>query len=98
MAETFAPARGRPVKFSRTFPDMSFPGSRRIFVARLGIDRSSRSGMPPQAYPSATDVKLATWPEARHVILSLLDRNEPVVRAFRIVDGQISEEELQIED
>jgi len=50
-----------------------------------------------QAYPSATDVKLATWPEARYLIVSLLDREKPAMRAFRIVDGQISEERLEIE-
>ena len=46
------------------------------------------------AYPSDTDVRLAGWPEAYYVIVSLEDRNNPDVRAFRIIDGQISEEPL----
>ena len=51
-----------------------------------------------QASPSDTDVRLASWPDALYVIVSLLDRDRPVMRAFRIVDDRISEEELQIED
>ena len=49
-----------------------------------------------EAYPSTTDVRLAAWPEAYYVIISLRDKANPVVRAFRIVDGTISEEELQV--
>ena len=43
------------------------------------------------AYPSATDVALAFWPDANYVICSLADPERPVLRAFRIVDEQISE-------
>ena len=49
-----------------------------------------------EAYPSATDVRLAFWPEAYYVLVSLADPQRPVVRAFRIVDGQVQEEELKI--
>ena len=49
-----------------------------------------------QAYPSATDVRLAAWPDAYYIIVSLEDKESPVVRAFQIVDGAISEEELQV--
>ena len=47
-----------------------------------------------EAYPSATDVRLAFWPETYYVLVSLMDRANPVVRAFRIEDGRVSEEEL----
>jgi len=47
-----------------------------------------------EAYPSPTDVRLASWPEAYYVLVSLRDADQPVVRAFRILDGAISEEEL----
>jgi len=47
-----------------------------------------------EAYPSATDVRLAFWPETHYVLVSLMDRNRPAVRAFRIEDGRVSEEEL----
>ena len=49
-----------------------------------------------EAYPSETDVKLAFYPEARYVLLSLADRNRPVLRSFRIADGEVTEEELTI--
>jgi proteasome lid subunit RPN8/RPN11 len=48
-----------------------------------------------EAYPSPTDVRLAAWPDAYYVLVSLRDE-EPVVRAFRIVDGAIDEEPLAI--
>ncbi len=48
-----------------------------------------------QAYPSPTDVRLAFWPEAHYVLVSLQDAANPVVRAFRILDGAVSEEELR---
>jgi len=50
-----------------------------------------------EAYPSETDQRLAFYPEARYVIVSLSDRDKPVVRAFRITDGEVTEEELTIQ-
>jgi proteasome lid subunit RPN8/RPN11 len=50
-----------------------------------------------EAYPSATDVRLAAWPDAYYVLVSLEAKENPVVRAFRIVDETITEEELRIE-
>ena len=50
--------------------------------------------MASEAYPSATDVRLAFWPETYYVLVSLMDRDSPTVRAFRIEDGQVSEEEI----
>ena len=49
-----------------------------------------------EAYPSNTDVRLAAWPEAYYIIVSLMDKAQPNVQVFRIVDGKISEEELQV--
>jgi len=49
-----------------------------------------------EAYPSPTDVRLAFWPEAYYILVSLQDAGNPVVRAFRILDGAISEEEIQL--
>ena len=47
-----------------------------------------------QAYPSETDRRQAFYPEARYLILSLENRDDPVLRGFRIVDGEVSEEEV----
>ena len=49
-----------------------------------------------EAYPSPTDVRLAAWPDAYYLIVSLADEASPVLRAFRIQDGQVSEEELEV--
>jgi len=45
-----------------------------------------------EAYPSPTDVRLAgNWPDPFYVLVSLEDQDNPVVRAFRITEGEISE-------
>jgi [CysO sulfur-carrier protein]-S-L-cysteine hydrolase len=49
-----------------------------------------------EAYPSETDVNLAFYPDAAYLIMSLTDRDRPELRAFRIVDEAITEEELRI--
>jgi proteasome lid subunit RPN8/RPN11 len=51
-----------------------------------------------EAYPSPTDVRLAAWPDAYYIIVSLADAANPVVRAFRIQEGQVSEQPLQVEE
>lgn len=48
------------------------------------------------AYPSATDVRLATWPEASYVLISLMDKEAPDIRAYTIVDGQVTEDMVTI--
>ena len=49
-----------------------------------------------EAYPSATDVRLATWSDAYYILVSLLNREDPAVRAFRIEEGGIREEAVRI--
>jgi proteasome lid subunit RPN8/RPN11 len=49
-----------------------------------------------EAYPSETDLRLAFYPEARYILLGLADREDPQMRSFTIVDGEISERELTI--
>jgi proteasome lid subunit RPN8/RPN11 len=48
------------------------------------------------AYPSARDIEQAYFPEALYIIVSLA-QEEPEIRAFRIVEGKVREEELVIE-
>jgi proteasome lid subunit RPN8/RPN11 len=58
-----------------------------------------------EAYPSATDRERALWPEgtqasfpdAYYLIMSLSDRSNPDLRAFKVADGgEVTEEELTI--
>ena len=46
-------------------------------------------------YPSQTDINLAFYPEALYVIVGVAG-DEPDVRAFRIVDGEVSEQPLEV--
>jgi len=49
------------------------------------------------AYPSPTDVRLAAlWPESLYFIVSLLSPENPEVRAFRIRNGEVTEEKIEI--
>jgi len=48
------------------------------------------------AYPSETDRKQAFYPEATYLVMSLLNRANPELRAYRIDDGEVEETELVI--
>jgi proteasome lid subunit RPN8/RPN11 len=49
-----------------------------------------------EAYPSETDRTQAFYPEAHYLVLSLTDRDRPALRAFRILDEQVTEEEVTV--
>jgi proteasome lid subunit RPN8/RPN11 len=49
-----------------------------------------------EAYPSRTDVELAAYEDAAYLILSLADPDAPVLRAFRIRQGKVSEEPVNL--
>lgn len=49
-----------------------------------------------EAFPSRTDVELAVYPEAVYLIVSLQDP-EPVIRAFDIREGRITERVLTVD-
>ena len=48
------------------------------------------------AYPSQTDINLATgWPDAVYFIVSLENPDEPYVRGFNITGGQVEDVDIQ---
>jgi [CysO sulfur-carrier protein]-S-L-cysteine hydrolase len=51
-----------------------------------------------QAYPSPTDIRNATYPDAYYIIVTLMDIRGPVMRAFKIVDGEVTEYEVEVFD
>ncbi len=51
-----------------------------------------------RAYPSETDIRLAAYPEATYLIVTLEDRDHPDIRAFRILDGQVTERAVVVTD
>ena len=50
-----------------------------------------------EAFPSPTDRELAFYPDAVYLIVSLQAEDAPVIRAFNIVDGQVTERELFVD-
>lgn len=49
-----------------------------------------------EAYPSETDRQQAFYPDAHHVLVSLADRGNPVLRAFTIIEGVVEEQEARV--
>lgn len=49
-----------------------------------------------EAYPSRTDVAYAAEPTAHYVLVSTRDPDQVELRSFRIVDGEVTEEAVQI--
>jgi len=50
------------------------------------------------AYPSATDIARAYYPDAIYLLISLANPEQAVLRGFRIVEGKITEITLEVED
>jgi proteasome lid subunit RPN8/RPN11 len=51
-----------------------------------------------EAYPSRTDISYASEPNAHYVLVSTRSADETDFRSFRIVDGQVSEEPVEVVD
>jgi [CysO sulfur-carrier protein]-S-L-cysteine hydrolase len=50
-----------------------------------------------EAYPSRTDISYASEPGAHYVLVSTRDPDRDEFRSFRIVDGEVTEEEVAVE-
>ena len=99
---------GRPVKFFAMTNQDSSPVSYRLDPREqltvfdeiddegwdlLGIFHTHTHS---EAYPSETDLRQAFYPEALYLLMSLSDREKPVLRGFRIEDGKVVEDEVAI--
>jgi proteasome lid subunit RPN8/RPN11 len=60
----------------------------------VGIYHSHPRSAPE---PSQTDINLAAYPGWLQLIVSL-ENDQPLIRVWRIEDGNVSEEELEIDD
>jgi proteasome lid subunit RPN8/RPN11 len=49
-----------------------------------------------EAYPSRTDIAYAQEPNAHYVLVSTRAEDETEFRSFRIVDGQVTEEPVEV--
>jgi proteasome lid subunit RPN8/RPN11 len=72
-------------------PGEQFKVMKELRQAGLDLVGIYHSHTGSRAYPSATDVQLASYPEAVYVIVSLMDRENPEVRGFSLRDGVIDE-------
>ena len=103
------PARsGQPERFipmtnaerSPTF--YRFDSMEQLHVWREMEDRHEKpvviyhSHTATEAYPSRTDISLAAEPDAHYVLVSTRDPDSAEVRSFRILDGQVDEEEVRV--
>jgi [CysO sulfur-carrier protein]-S-L-cysteine hydrolase len=51
-----------------------------------------------EAYPSRTDISFAGEPDAHYLLVSTRESDSEEIRSFRIVDGVVTEEEINIVD
>jgi [CysO sulfur-carrier protein]-S-L-cysteine hydrolase len=51
-----------------------------------------------EAYPSRTDISLAQEPNAHYVLVSTRSADETEFRSYRIVDGEVGEEPVEVLD
>lgn len=49
-----------------------------------------------EAYPSRTDISLAMEPGAHYVLVSTRSQDTAEFRSYRIVDGEVTEEEVRV--
>ena len=49
-----------------------------------------------EAYPSRTDISYAAEPNAHYVLVSTRDAAQTEFRSYRIIDGQVTEEEVNV--
>jgi [CysO sulfur-carrier protein]-S-L-cysteine hydrolase len=49
-----------------------------------------------EAYPSRTDISYASEPDAHYVLVSTRDPDTEEFRSFRIVDGEVTEEPVEV--
>ncbi|KOX13607.1 Mov34/MPN/PAD-1 family protein [Nocardiopsis sp. NRRL B-16309] len=49
-----------------------------------------------EAYPSRTDITYAQWPQAHYVLVSTREPDTVEFRSYRIIEGEVTEEPVEI--
>lgn len=91
-------ARPSPVAYEMD-PEEQFRVLKDIRQAGLDLVGIFHSHPGSPAYPSGVDVEKAYWPgtlfpnypEAVYVIVTLMDREQPVVKGYSIIEGKVRE-------
>ncbi|HXY71798.1 MAG TPA: M67 family metallopeptidase [Actinomycetota bacterium] len=97
-AERFVPmtnADASPVSY-RLDPGEQFRAFNELDDAGLDLVGIYHSHTHSEAYPSETDRRLAFYPDAHYLLLSLQDREHPVLRGFTIRDGEVEEQDVKV--
>lgn len=83
-----------PIRYEMAAGDLLqfFKDLRGSGLQHLGIYHSHPTS---EAYPSATDIAQAFYPDCTYFILSLLVPGVPSVRAFSITEGVVAERVIQ---
>lgn len=77
-------------------PREQFTVAKALRAAGLEMLAVYHSHPESPARPSEEDIRLALTPDISHVIVSLLDRERPVLKSFKITDGVVTPEEVEI--
>jgi len=86
----------------RSMTQYDFEPGEKLRVYREMDDRDEEpvvvyhSHTATEAYPSRTDVRYASQPDAHYVLVSTRDPDQVEFRSFRIVDDVITEEEIRV--
>lgn len=77
-------------------PREQFAVAKELRAAELEMLAVYHSHPESPARPSAEDIRLAHTPGISHVIVSLLDAGQPVVKSFKIAGGVVTPETIEI--
>ena len=90
----------RSPTFFRFEPEEQFALYKQMSTTGEEIVVVYHSHTATEAYPSRTDISLASEPQAHYVIVSTAEsgasEGPDSVRSFRIVDGAVTEEEIHV--
>ena len=99
MAQEFTDADRSPT-FFRFDPQEQFDLYKAMSAAGEEIVVVYHSHTSTEAYPSRTDIALASEPQAHYVLVSTAESGASdglvSVRSYRIVDGSVTEEEIDV--
>ena len=87
---------GSPISY-QMYPKEQLQVMKRMRQAGQQMLAIYHSHTASPAYPSPVDVKLAAYPDVAYVLVSLQDRAHPQLHSYRIVESQISQDDLLLE-
>jgi [CysO sulfur-carrier protein]-S-L-cysteine hydrolase len=90
------------VNAARSMTQFEFEPGEQLRVYRELDDRDEEvvvvyhSHTATEAYPSRTDIRHASQPDAHYLLVSTRSPDTAELRSFRIVDSEITEEEVRV--